>query len=278
MSNVRHLSNLHGMLIVLLTTACTSGDWSSDWPDNGQAPDEQGPIKKIGAEGGRCFADGICMPGLECRSGICVRVSQPDRGADLAKRDAAKPDLGKKPDLAMDATKPKPDMPQKPDKVGPPDLPKPDVFKPDVFKPDTYKPDVFKPDTFKPDTFKPDLPKPDVFKPDGPKPAYCGNGVVDDYEECDGDAYFLPFFTCATFGGTANPAANCGPSCTSKCKFNKLTCCICGNARFDPYEDCEMGGTMWLDPNHKTCESYGYWGGGTLLCTGCKADTKLCSF
>jgi hypothetical protein len=268
------------MLIVLLTTACTSGDWSSDWPDNGQAPDEQGPIKKIGAEGGRCFADGIFMPGLECRSGICVRVSQPDRGADLAKRDAMKPDAALKFDLK------KQDIATKPDKVAfvdvrQPDISKPDLPKPDLPKPDIFNPDIFKPDILKPDIFKPDLPKPDLPKPDLPKPdlpPYCGNGVVDGYEECDGDAYFLPFFTCATFGGTANPAANCGPSCTSKCKFNKLTCCICGNARFDPYEDCEMGGTMWLDPNHKTCESYGYWGGGTLLCTSCKADTKLCSF
>jgi len=102
---------------------------------------------------------------------------------------------------------------------------------------------------------------------DDAKPsAECGNGVIEDAEECDGDA--LRGAACADFGFDGG-AVVCGSDCTI------LTdgCSSCGDGEVALMEVCDgsnVGG--------ETCVSLGF-GGGSLGCAAdCSAlDTSGCA-
>lgn len=95
----------------------------------------------------------------------------------------------------------------------------------------------------------------------------CGNGIIDEGEQCDGAN--LNGKAC-TDGGFAGGVL----ACTSLCTWDGSGCLssLCGNGLIDPGEDCD--GT---NLNGKACTDGGF-AGGTLACTSsCKWDGTRCS-
>ena len=115
-------------------------------------------VKDEGAEGGPCYGNGTCDPGLVCLSNLCVKPA--DAGQDAGPIDLPKADA-----KAIDQQLP--DQPS-------PDLLKadraPDTSKPDLAIPDLAVPDLPVPDTPSPDQLVPDLPSPDLLIPDAALP------------------------------------------------------------------------------------------------------------
>jgi hypothetical protein len=101
----------------------------------------------------------------------------------------------------------------------------------------------------------------------------CGNGVVDNGEDCDGAE--LGGETCVTQGLDSGDLA-----CTDACTFDLSTCLGCGNGQIEVGEVCD--GTN-LDG--QTCTDVGNFTGGTLACnatcddyntSGCDEPTEVC--
>lgn len=100
----------------------------------------------------------------------------------------------------------------------------------------------------------------------------CGNGAVDNGEDCDGAQ--LNGKTCANLGQGFDGGTL---SCKADCKFDTSACTMpvpCGNGMIDHGEDCdgaELGG--------KTCATLGQgFDGGMLSCKAdCKLDTSACT-
>jgi hypothetical protein len=93
----------------------------------------------------------------------------------------------------------------------------------------------------------------------------CGNGVVDDGEQCDGAA--LAGATCVTLGYPGGDLL-CDPL---TCKYDESGCEVCGDGDIGPGEQCD--GT---DFGGATCRSLDF-AGGTMVCdpvactiAGCK--------
>lgn len=104
-----------------------------------------------------------------------------------------------------------------------------------------------------------------------PKPndePWCGNGIVEGNEECDGKD--LVYQTCGSLGYDEGLLG-----CKKDCTFDKTKCdkYSCDNGKLDPSEVCDgskLGGN--------DCYSQGYAAGGTLKCApGCMSyDTSEC--
>ncbi len=96
--------------------------------------------------------------------------------------------------------------------------------------------------------------------------ATCGNGIVNDGEECDGQE--LGGRTCLTETGLAEGEL----TCTSSCQVDTSGCHQCGNGIIEAGEECdgeELGG--------KTCQSEVGVSDGLLACTAtCQVDTSGC--
>jgi hypothetical protein len=98
-----------------------------------------------------------------------------------------------------------------------------------------------------------------------PTPAVCGNGVIEDGEQCDGTS--LNGQTCVTQGFAKGTL-----SCTSSCTFSTASCSMCGNGVIDTGEQCD-GSNL----NDQTCASKGF-SGGTLSCSSsCLLVTSSCT-
>lgn len=101
---------------------------------------------------------------------------------------------------------------------------------------------------------------------DGGSGGECGNGIIEEGEECDGDN--LDATTCEDFGYTGGELA-----CGDDCQFDVSGCItdLCGNGELDAGEDCdgdELGG--------ETCEDLGF-SGGELGCNDdCSFDMDAC--
>jgi hypothetical protein len=103
--------------------------------------------------------------------------------------------------------------------------------------------------------------------------AFCGNGVVDAGEACDGAA--LGAATCTSLG-FASGSLGCTPGCrldTTGCApFPAPLPLLCGNGVVNAPEQCDgtaLGGA--------TCGSLGFTLGGTLACgAGCAFDVSGC--
>lgn len=93
----------------------------------------------------------------------------------------------------------------------------------------------------------------------------CGNGEIDDDEDCDGAA--LGGASCKDLGMGGGTLV-----CGATCKYDTSGCSVgtCGDGTLDPGEACDtslMG---------QSCQSKGH-DGGTLLCTGtCEFDESGC--
>ncbi len=141
-------------------------------------------------------------------------------------------------------------------------------------------------------------------------PETCGNGELDDGEDCDGD---IVFENCESHGYGGGELA-----CMSNCRFDFSGCSLCGNEVLDGEEECDDGNNMngdgcssdciieagwncqgtgwnscepicgdsilvsgeecdgeefWMET---TCEDYGYYG-GEVTCSGmCELDFTSC--
>lgn len=96
--------------------------------------------------------------------------------------------------------------------------------------------------------------------------AECGNGLVEDGEDCDGTD--LADGTCTTEGFDGGELA-----CTTRCTFDTAACTsfTCGDGEINGAEACEAG-----DLGGATCEGAGF-GAGEVTCTdGCELDFTGC--
>ena len=94
----------------------------------------------------------------------------------------------------------------------------------------------------------------------------CGDGVVQDEEECDGPPT----------GGDGAPlacanAAEVPLACTNECTIDSSMCPVCGNDVVEPGEACEALAVP-------TCEDAGYVGGTTSCSASCELDVSQCGF
>ncbi len=94
---------------------------------------------------------------------------------------------------------------------------------------------------------------------------WCGNGVKDGIEACDGTD--LGGKTCASFGFDGGTLA-----CTTSCGFDISACAgICGNGVVEANEQCDQDNL-----NLKTCQTQGF-AFGTLTCgPNCQFNTSGC--
>ncbi|MEM6956766.1 MAG: DUF4215 domain-containing protein [Myxococcota bacterium] len=95
--------------------------------------------------------------------------------------------------------------------------------------------------------------------------AECGNGVVEEGEECDGVAPR----NCIQEGFVGGTIA-----CSADCRIDKSGCeeALCGNGTLDDGEECDGS-----DLRGESCESSGFAAGGTLSCDAeCRLDTSEC--
>lgn len=94
---------------------------------------------------------------------------------------------------------------------------------------------------------------------------WCGNGVKDGVEACDGTD--LGGKTCASFGFDVGTLA-----CTASCGFDTSGCVgVCGNGVVEANEQCDQDNL-----NGKTCQTQGF-AFGTLTCgPNCQFNTNAC--
>lgn len=96
--------------------------------------------------------------------------------------------------------------------------------------------------------------------------AWCGNGVKDAAESCDGA--HLGGKSCTSFGFAGGTLA-----CDANCGFDTGACnpVVCGNGAIDPGEDCDQDNL-----NGQSCAGLGF-AFGTLTCgAGCIFNTSAC--
>jgi hypothetical protein len=115
------------------------------------------------------------------------------------------------------------------------------------------------------------------------EPSNCGNGVLDDGEDCDGAD--LGGATCQTLGHTEGTL-----TCTALCHHDEKDCSSpsCGDGVLDPGEACDCGGAECTAPqlNNTSCTSLpapqgGNFNGGALACVDpgpCTFDTAGCTY
>ncbi|HTL36089.1 MAG TPA: hypothetical protein VL326_23320 [Kofleriaceae bacterium] len=100
----------------------------------------------------------------------------------------------------------------------------------------------------------------------------CGDGVVSDLEQCDGDAFAdEKYRSCKQgFGFHEDGVVTCTPQCT----YNIDACSkICGDGMLDTGETCD--GTAL--GQFSDCQQLGYYDPGALTCSGaCTYDTTNC--
>ncbi|MCL2822918.1 MAG: hypothetical protein FWD57_02910 [Polyangiaceae bacterium] len=96
-------------------------------------------------------------------------------------------------------------------------------------------------------------------------PPDCGNGVINDGEECDGEKFGTA--TCITKGFKAGNLI-----CTAECKIDTSGCTNCGNGIAEGAEECD--GT---DLKSQTCESKSFSGGSLSCKSDCTLNTSACS-
>jgi hypothetical protein len=105
--------------------------------------------------------------------------------------------------------------------------------------------------------------------PVGGAPSDCGNGVIDEGEECDGEELGDTRCTDLDYAG-----GDLG--CRSTCEFDTADCLetLCGNDLIDDGEECDN-----KNIGSATCISAGF-AGGTLECDtdACAVDTGGCSY
>lgn len=91
----------------------------------------------------------------------------------------------------------------------------------------------------------------------------CGNELIDEGEECDGEN--LNDRTCAT-EGFAGGVLDC-----AQCHLDTSACSDCGNAEIDDGEECDR-----TNLNDRTCATEGYTSGALACAADCTLDAGAC--
>ncbi|MBN2724586.1 MAG: SBBP repeat-containing protein [Deltaproteobacteria bacterium] len=109
----------------------------------------------------------------------------------------------------------------------------------------------------------------DASGPTNSTESYCGNGLVEENEDCDNEN--LNNSTCEDFGYQGGTL-----SCAENCRFDFNICegeiDTCGDGHLDEGEECDTDQFA-----QSSCETLGL-GSGTLKCTDlCRIDTSLCT-
>ncbi len=92
----------------------------------------------------------------------------------------------------------------------------------------------------------------------------CGNGVVEEGEQCDGANHDGQ--TCLTLGMDGGNLA-----CTSTCTFDRSGCEGCGNGTLEIGEECDAS-----DFGTQTCANSGFQSGDLTCNTDCTIDVSSC--
>ncbi|MBQ9817065.1 MAG: hypothetical protein IJM59_06330 [Proteobacteria bacterium] len=104
----------------------------------------------------------------------------------------------------------------------------------------------------------------------------CGDGIVNNDEDCDKTAFLLDVKTCAEY---SNIYESGNLKCTNSCKVDTSDCIekntnLCGNGKLDSEEFCE--GTKF-QPGMDTCDDWLPGTTGTLSCNKlCEVDYSAC--
>ncbi|GEM_PF-2224204 len=106
-----------------------------------------------------------------------------------------------------------------------------------------------------------------------PTPSGCGNGILDDGEDCDGSKFSGNKTTCKSW----NSAYESGNVSCQNCQINYSQCVTsaeCGNGKLDAGEDCD--GSKFSG-NKKTCKSWdSAYESGNVSCQNCQIDYSQC--
>lgn len=95
--------------------------------------------------------------------------------------------------------------------------------------------------------------------------AMCGNGIIEDGEDCDG--VDLAGASCQDVGYGSPGSISC-----KNCKFDTSKCVAsCDGQKREPGEDCDGD-----DFGGQTCQNLGFVSAGTLKCNLCKFDPQSC--
>ncbi len=102
-------------------------------------------------------------------------------------------------------------------------------------------------------------------KPDMCIPKWCGDGVINPYEQCDGSN--LQGKTCTELGYDGGTLA-----CKINCTYDTSGCYKCGNNKVEGNEECD--GKAF---GSKSCKKLGFAGGKLKCKSDCTIDKTTCT-
>lgn len=114
---------------------------------------------------------------------------------------------------------------------------------------------------------------PDPIDPDSDPLAYCGNGIIETGEHCDGIIWGL-IHRCSDIGDFTGGVLTCGIDClfdTSHCTGGGGS--YCGDGVIDAGEECETGNFGKV----ASCKDFDAFVNGTIKCENCLIDTAGCT-
>jgi hypothetical protein len=100
--------------------------------------------------------------------------------------------------------------------------------------------------------------------------ATCGDGYVDDSEECDGWVRSPFGDACESYLG---PGWSGDPDCSDDCTIDTTPCALCGDGIVGGAEACDGS-----EPVQACADLFGETAEGDVVCTDCEPDTSSCSY